>query len=327
MKKFMFLFVAMFAIMLAATSCTSAESDLSETMAVNQVDGVTIQRLQKYNEVMMAQRPQTRSGGNSRLIAAHDISGAFSSIKAGQILAGAFGLASGGTGYAATVIGCGILGGAAASYKKYRAIHGYEARVEDFYKYSLNTLITNLKSDTTNYYKKYVYSPKSVSIKLPTKFQSLMDVGEAHNKLILGTNYNSPSTQSIVIKGPVDNWTPPVFTLEKVKVQNALSSKDFKNDFDKIISGLTSSDNNGQLDIDAFFKKCPTGSKRAEQALKDYLSLFTTYPKNVDDLIKITNDYVEIIESSNEFTDDEKAMIYAGLMVSIYSPQIWDGFE
>ena len=25
--------------------------------------------------------------------------------------------------------------------------------------------------------------------------------------------------------------------------------------------------------------------------------------------------------------DDEKAMIYAALMVSIYSPQIWDGFE
>lgn len=34
-----------------------------------------------------------------------------------------------------------------------------------------------------------------------------------------------------------------------------------------------------------------------------------------------------IIESNNEFNDDEKAMIYAGLMVSIYSPQIWDNFK
>ena len=64
-----------------------------------------------------------------------------------------------------------------------------------------------------------------------------------------------------------------------------------------------------------------------EIAIKEYLELFAVYPENVDDLIKITNDYIEIIESSNEFTEDEKAMIYAGLMVSIYSPQIWDDFE
>ena len=50
-------------------------------------------------------------------------------------------------------------------------------------------------------------------------------------------------------------------------------------------------------------------------------------PENVDDIIQITNDYINIIESNNEFNDDEKAMIYAGLMVSIYSPQIWDNFK
>lgn len=103
----------------------------------------------------------------------------------------------------------------------------------------------------------------------------------------------------------------------------ALNSKDAKAQFDKIMARVTGQD----LDIDAYFEKYPTGSKRAEQALKSYLDLFQTYPDNVDDVIKITNDYVEIIESSNEFTDDEKAMIYAALMVSIYSPQIWDGFE
>lgn len=90
---------------------------------------------------------------------------------------------------------------------------------------------------------------------------------------------------------------------------------------------IDSSTINHQLDVAAFFKNYPVGSERVEQAVKDYLNLFSTYPENVDDLLKITNDYIEIIESSNEFTDDEKSMIYAGLMVSIYSPQIWDGFK
>lgn len=77
----------------------------------------------------------------------------------------------------------------------------------------------------------------------------------------------------------------------------------------------------------AILEKNPTGSVRAENAIKEYLKLFTTYPENVDDIIQITNDYINIIESNNEFNDDEKAMIYAGLMVSIYSLQIWDNFK
>lgn len=99
------------------------------------------------------------------------------------------------------------------------------------------------------------------------------------------------------------------------------------NQFDKIISNLDKSTIDGELDINGYFRKNPTGSVRAENAIKEYLKLFTTYPENVDDIIQITNDYINIIESNNEFNDDEKAMIYAGLMVSIYSPQIWDNFK
>ena len=29
-----------------------------------------------------------------------------------------------------------------------------------------------------------------------------------------------------------------------------------------------------------------------------------TYPENVDDLVRITNDYIENIELNNEFNDD-----------------------
>ena len=150
-----------------------------------------------------------------------------------------------------------------------------------------------------------------------------------HNQLILGTDYTNPSPQATIIKNPlepVDGWTPPVLS-DKSKILSVLNGKDLKNDIDKQLDIIDGSISNGQFNVDKYIKENPIGNEKVENAIKEYFKLFTTYPENVDDLIKITNDYVEIIESSNEFTDDEKAMIYAGLMVSIYSPQIWDGFE
>lgn len=59
---------------------------------------------------MLLQHPQTRGINGGLKIAAHDIVGAFSGINAGKAIAGLFGIATGGTGYAATIIGCGIIG-------------------------------------------------------------------------------------------------------------------------------------------------------------------------------------------------------------------------
>lgn len=114
---------------------------------------------------------------------------------------------------------------------------------------------------------------------------------------------------------------------EVLMAQKPLNGKDFKSEVDKQMVILNSFVRNGQFDVDNYMKANPIGDVKVENAIKEYFKLFTTYPENVDDLIKITNDYIEIIESGNEFTEDEKAMIYAGLMVSIYSPQIWNGFE
>ena len=327
MKRIVYLMGVAFVLMLALVSCTSADADLSDTITVNQANSITLKKIQEYNQVMLLQHPQTRGTNGGLKIAAHDIVGAFSGINAGKAIAGLLGIATGGTGSAATIIGCGIIGGAAASYKCYRNNKGLTTKIENFYKYSLNIINENLKSDTTNYYIPYMYNPKIIHVKLPKDFETLKDVGEAHNKLLLGSNYSSPSTRATVVRDPVDAKIPPILTLDKEKVKIALNSKDFKNQFDKIISNLDKSTIDGELDINGYFRKNPTGSVRAENAIKEYLKLFTTYPENVDDIIQITNDYINIIESNNEFNDDEKAMIYAGLMVSIYSPQIWDNFK
>ena len=69
---------------------------------------------------------------------------------------------------------------------------------------------------------------------------------------------------------------------------------------------------------------CPENVKKA---LVNYLELFNEYPENVDELVEIANGYIDIIEKNNEFSKDEKDMIYAAIMVSVYSPQLWYNFK
>ena len=329
MKKIMFLFSMMFTIMLAMSSCSAEETELSETIAVNQINSLTIKKLQEYNEVMMAQKPHTRAINGKGWIACADVYGAIRGMKDGRKLAAIVGLTTGGTGSIATIVGCGILRGALSSYEVYRSLNRFPVKTDDFFNYSLNLINQNVKSDTMNFYRRYVYEPKLQGIKLPSKFKDLQAVGYMHNQLILGYDYANPSPQAAMVKkhlDPLDNWTPPTLS-DKTKILSVLNGKDFKSEVDKEMVILNSFVKNGQFDVDNYMKANPIGDVKVENAIKEYFKLFTTYPENVDDLVKITNDYIEIIETGNEFTEDEKAMIYAGLMVSIYSPQIWNGFE
>ena len=329
MKKIIFLFSMMFTIMLAMSSCSAEETELSETIAVNQINSLTIKKLQEYNEVMMAQKPHTRAINGKGWIACADVYGAIRGMNAGRKLAAIVGLTTGGTGAIATIVGCGILRGALSSYQVYRSLNRFPVKTDDFFNYSLNLINQNVKSDTMNFYRRYVYEPKLQGIKLPSKFKDLQAVGYMHNQLILGYDYANPSPQAAMVKkhlDPLDNWTPPTLS-DKTKILSVLNGKDFKSEVDKEMVILNSFVRNGQFDVDNYMKANPIGDVKVENAINEYFKLFTTYPENVDDLVKITNDYIEIIETGNEFTEDEKAMIYAGLMVSIYSPQIWNGFE
>lgn len=329
MKKIIFLFSMMFTIMLAMSSCSAEVTELSETIAVNQINSLTIKKLQEYNEVMMAQKPHTRAINGKGWIACADVYGAIRGMNAGRKLAAIVGLTTGGTGSIATIVGCGILRGALSSYQVYRSLNRFPVKTDDFFNYSLNLINQNVKSDTMNFYRRYVYEPKLQGIKLPSKFKDLQAVGYMHNQLILGYDYANPSPQAAMVKkhlDPLDNWTPPTLS-DKTKILSVLNGKDFKSEVDKEMVILNSFVRNGQFDVDNYMKANPIGDVKVENAINEYFKLFTTYPENVDDLVKITNDYIEIIETGNEFTEDEKAMIYAGLMVSIYSPQIWNGFE
>lgn len=91
---------------------------------------------------------------------------------------------------------------------------------------------------------------------------------------------------------------------EVLMAQKPLNGKDFKSEVDKQMVILNSFVRNGQFDVDNYMKANPIGDVKVENAIKEYFKLFTTYPENVDDLVRITNDYIENIELNNEFNED-----------------------
>lgn len=91
---------------------------------------------------------------------------------------------------------------------------------------------------------------------------------------------------------------------EVLMAQKPVNGKDFKSEVKKQMVILNNFVRNGQYDVNNYKKANPIGDVKVENAIKEYFKLFTTYPENVDDLVRITNDYVEIIELNNEFNDD-----------------------
>ena len=91
---------------------------------------------------------------------------------------------------------------------------------------------------------------------------------------------------------------------EVLMAQKPVNGKDFKSEVEKQMVILNNFVRNGQYDVDNYMKANPIGDVKVENAIKEYFKLFTTYPENVDGLVRITNDYVEIIELNNEFNDD-----------------------
>ncbi|MBR1463938.1 MAG: hypothetical protein IJ604_11285 [Prevotella sp.] len=45
--------------------------------------------------------------------------------------------------------------------------------------------------------------------------------------------------------------------------------------------------------------------------------------QSTSDVINIVNNYISIIEADNEFTSEEKEILYGGMVVSVYSFNLW----
>ena len=299
----------------------------------------TLNELSVYNkgylQSLQSENCTTRANRSDRwnrilTTGCYDIIGAAIGIKYGQIIGAGLGLATGGTGYVATNAVCASLFGAKASHDAWRKNKGYSkssqpATNQPLYIKARTAFINEsegMKLDTTS----YIYNNYFKYINIPQNFAYLKDVGENHNTIIkkaisetssqaraIGTDY--PIT---VKPGPFLPCTPKIPTTANMKnlfysdelitIYNTEDAKDIPSDYEDYINSNIESAN-------------------IREALKLYLSLYTNLSQDGDEIISIINKYIETIEKNNDFSKNEKEEIYAALIVSLYSPQLWKDIE
>ena len=184
MKKFILFIV----LLLSVASCSSVGDD-AQTGGADINETKTIEALKAYNASILDSCKLTR-GGRTLIVASADVVGAIRSISAGKTLAGIFGAASGGAGFAAIVVGTGLIGGAASSYLAYKGVTtcSYPATIPELFYYTkkiVNGRIVTVKqpNDTearTDEDRCDVSQPAQ-DVLLPKNFSYLKSIGADHN--------------------------------------------------------------------------------------------------------------------------------------------------
>lgn len=323
MKKY-FMFFVLFVAFVTLNSCSSntGEELIVRTSDVMVDGGSTVEALQKYNSSLLKFSGQTR--GSRRLeIAAADIVGAASGVNAGKTLAGLVGAATGGTGFAAIVIGAGLITGASSSYLAYKR-HAACSYVEDtsrLFDYTKKAVCEKFVMADNDALTEGIYEVDDCKdlvanmIGLPTEFNYIRTLGADHNTILLAANVEG----DLPSKDEDCNLEQVMLSPEDFsKFNEAMNCRELK---DVFCSSMKKVESESRLDA---LVGC---SERVKQALQGYLDLFQSYPENVNDLVEIANGYIKIIEEQNEFSKEEKELIYSAIMVSVYSPQLWDNYK
>lgn len=65
-------------------------------------------------------------------------------------------------------------------------------------------------------------------------------------------------------------------------------------------------------------------SDDAKEACCMYIDLFDNCPDNIQTILQIARGYINIVESNNDLTPEEKSVLYSGIIVSLYSTALWN---
>ena len=325
MKK-LILFIFVIVAMITITSCSSfsKEDVINGTSVENMDDSKTVVALTDYNSKLMAACQLTR--GRKLNTALADVVGALQGLSCGKDLAGIAGVATGGVGFWAVAAGTALLFGGAASYTAYKSYTcSYATNTSDLYNFTKSMVMNKFaleKNDTLLDVKDDVVDDSlSASaddkVKLPEDFGYVRTLGVDHNAILLAANVTGKLPEINEVESSVMEQielTPEDYA----KFNDVMNSDELWQAFEAEADNLG---NKNSLDA---LTNC---SLRVKQALQGYLDLFEIYPDNADDVAEIANGYIKIIEENNEFTAEEKELIYSAIMVSVYSPQFWAEIE
>lgn len=318
MKKFLVMMSMALGIIFTA-SCSN--EDTLETPQIRPQEKAiaynTLTELRELNDSLVKEQKSMRSGFWDRCKIAHaDYKWGKKGFKAGQIIAGWAGVASGGAGYIAIVGVSTAASAGLASFIKAKENDGdamsfidYEESLEKMNNlYDLHSSEDSIGSLGTDSYNAY-----AAQIQLPSNFEYVRRLGNDHNAILTKLKTIEPangimSNEHGVIDNPINTTNPFVEEVFSNRQFNAATYSAFQH--------ITASS-----DGDAY---CSSGSDNVDEIYDMFLSIMETYFNSPSDLISAINSYINIIENNNELTTSEKEIVYGGFMIAFYSVQYWN---
>lgn len=339
MKKYFF-FIMLF--VFVTTGCNTEERE-GKICNIEQ-ESELIAKLRNFNE-NLTMLPTTRKAPKDWVwwvtVGWEDVKGAYRGARSGSRIGSLFGPQGATIG---AVAGALIVGGTCSYVVSLSVtptepsnplINFAEIKIDEIYDNQISMLesavsISNEKLET-------IKKEANVNVLFPTEYEYIEDVGALHNGVLEAVDYGKIKDEMNVevfkdsafegvlanSLGDIDNLDKP-FLIDSTALK-ILKSKEFKADYQAIIydaineTGLTHElnlENEPQIDEDE------------DPIIKAVFALFkevyTTYPEKMEDYDFLINRYIEIIETSDEVSKEDKEAIYSGFSVAAYTARYWD---
>lgn len=295
----------------------------------------TVKELYNYNVATLEQTPVTRNGRYSK-IAKRDVMGA---------IRGAVMTSSTCNGY---IIGFGsALLAAVESLMAYEETRNVPVTIEE------TTALFDTHQSICRAYATEGNAPEEAdtllltTIGLPLEFSHLAVLGEYHNGVLtrflnrnngqngnssdnglpLSSNSGQTTTRSSTIAFEplipiVTDNLPTLFNCPIETIDSVFNDSDFRNAC--IYDVLTEPEMTTMEEVTNYINSINGISENTKAACCLYLDLFNNCPDDIQTIQQIARGYINIIEQNNEFTPEEKEIIYSGITVSLYSTVLWN---
>ena len=279
--------------MFAALSCSEEVGEVKK-----EKPDELLEALAEFNEDLISTRPSSRGFLRFLCVASADVAGAYELGRIG----GKIGLFCGG--FKGALIGggvCGLVGGVGASYGAYCGTRS--AQIDD------SRLMVTAAYAAIKVEEKVVleYPRDNITVAMPVGHEDAIDVGIKHNIMLDMIRTESDLLSDIdvnVVLSPQE--------------KEVLESEEFIENYNRLIPKYAS------LDVNDYLSAAAVDSVDS-RVMGLFLDLYNQYPENIADVRFIVEKYIEMIEASDVFTDDEKRCIYTGLAVAVCSFEYWEG--
>ncbi len=313
LSRFLLLFI-----MAVLVSCSSNDEMLiSDNQPSNMYESATLSKLSAINDSVALIKGGHQSRGILKgffLITA-DFTGAYSMGKIGSALGGAIG--------GAATAGPGAVPGAAIGGTIGAAIGGIGASY-GAYLTSKGCAIIHVPS-IENSQMAYCSAKEDVKklsyigvLDIPDETDSIEMIGIIHNEamdVLIKANQIMPAS-----RGPIwDSSDAPTFSDSSLSAfeSSVLSSEKYVTEYNKVIAA--NSDFAVLIDPDRLT------ANAVAQLYKDALQNYDN--ASFEDIVSLTNQYISIVDESNEISKEDKRNLYIAFSVAIYSYKYWSNYE